>query len=94
MKCLQLAQVKVSHETILLNRLDARVGDTITLSSEYKAAAKKIADNDETTSPIEPLPGYVHSYSEFSLLRLWLTLHIFSPNMYRDSESTPMVFCG
>lgn len=41
--------------------LDARVGDTITLSSEYKAAAKKIDDDDETTSPIEPLPGYSES---------------------------------
>lgn len=44
--------------------LDARVGDTITLQSEYKAAAKKIIDvggdvNDE--DPIEPLPGYSES---------------------------------
>lgn len=57
---LQLTQEKFLI-TILINRLDARVGDTITLSSEYKAAAKKIDDDDETTSPIEPLPGCVHS---------------------------------
>lgn len=52
---------KKSLMAILINRLDARVGDTITLSSEYKAAAKKIDDNDDTTSPIEPLPGCVRS---------------------------------
>jgi len=58
--------------------LDARVGDTITLSSEYKTAAKKMEDEkkaagdleeeDEEEYPIMPLPGY--------------------------SESIPMVFCG
>jgi len=44
--------------------LDARVGDTITLSSEYKEAAKKLDPNskgDEDESPITPLPGYSES---------------------------------
>lgn len=36
--------------------LDARVGDTITLASEYKACAKK-----GLSPPIEPLPGYAES---------------------------------
>ncbi|KAL9179833.1 hypothetical protein ACHAXT_007803 [Thalassiosira profunda] len=40
--------------------LDARVGDTITLSSEYKAAAKEL-DSDSEESPITPLPGYSES---------------------------------
>ena len=44
--------------------LDARVGDTITLSSEYKEAAKQLDPNskgDEEESPITPLPGYSES---------------------------------
>ena len=44
--------------------LDARVGDTITLSSEYKAAASKVAQekiSEEEESPIKPLPGYAES---------------------------------
>ena len=44
--------------------LDARVGDTITLSSEYKAAASKLAQekiSEEEESPIKPLPGYAES---------------------------------
>ena len=44
--------------------LDARVGDTITLSSEYKEAARKLDPNskgDEEESPITPLPGYSES---------------------------------
>eukprot|EP00584_Thalassiosira_punctigera_P009242 CAMPEP_0172533604 /NCGR_PEP_ID=MMETSP1067-20121228/6244_1 /TAXON_ID=265564 ORGANISM="Thalassiosira punctigera, Strain Tpunct2005C2" /NCGR_SAMPLE_ID=MMETSP1067 /ASSEMBLY_ACC=CAM_ASM_000444 /LENGTH=700 /DNA_ID=CAMNT_0013318257 /DNA_START=316 /DNA_END=2418 /DNA_ORIENTATION=+ len=46
--------------------LDARVGDTITLSSEYKAAAKKLLDTktkgeEEERLPIPPLPGYSES---------------------------------
>ena len=40
--------------------LDARVGDTITLSSEYKAAAKELGPDSEE-SPIMPLPGYAES---------------------------------
>lgn len=40
--------------------LDARVGDTITLSSEYKAAAKEMGPDSEE-SPIQPLPGYSES---------------------------------
>lgn len=41
---------------------DARVGDTITLSSEYKAAAAALQNSDEDGShPIEPLPGYADS---------------------------------
>lgn len=40
--------------------LDARVGDTITLSSEYKAAAKEL-DPKSDEYPIEPLPGYSES---------------------------------
>lgn len=38
--------------------LDARVGDTITLSSEYKAAAAKLRDAKSEDEPITPLPGY------------------------------------
>lgn len=50
--------------------LDARVGDTITLSSEYKAAAKLLGEEgggfvDEgaagSREPIAPLPGYAES---------------------------------
>ena len=42
--------------------LDARVGDTITLSSEYKAAAKKLLDAEQTDElPIPALPGYSES---------------------------------
>lgn len=42
--------------------LDARVGDTITLSSEYKAAASKLGlDRESEESPIKPLPGYAES---------------------------------
>jgi len=42
--------------------LDARVGDTITLSSEYKTAAKKLAEEKITDKdPITPLPGYSES---------------------------------
>jgi GTP-binding protein LepA len=37
--------------------LDARVGDTIVLSSEYKAAAK-LLEPDSKEEPITPLPGY------------------------------------
>jgi GTP-binding protein LepA len=40
--------------------LDARVGDTITLASEYRAAAKALPEGSEE-SPIEPLPGYSES---------------------------------
>mmetsp|Transcript_3982 Transcript_3982/g.7965 ORF Transcript_3982/g.7965 Transcript_3982/m.7965 type:complete len:704 (+) Transcript_3982:148-2259(+) len=40
--------------------LDARVGDTITLAGEYKAAAAKLGPNSEA-EPIEPLPGYSES---------------------------------
>lgn len=40
--------------------LDARVGDTITLSSEYKAAAKEL-DPKSDEFPITPLPGYSES---------------------------------
>mmetsp|Transcript_17936 Transcript_17936/g.26291 ORF Transcript_17936/g.26291 Transcript_17936/m.26291 type:complete len:379 (-) Transcript_17936:73-1209(-) len=40
--------------------LDARVGDTMTLASEYKAAAK-LLDEDDDSFPIEPLPGYSDS---------------------------------
>ncbi len=40
--------------------LDARVGDTITLSSEYKAAAKEL-DPKDGEDPITPLPGYSES---------------------------------
>lgn len=49
---------------------DARVGDTITLSSQYKAAAsiiskendgKAIADIEGDVKPIPPLPGYAES---------------------------------
>eukprot|EP00970_Alexandrium_tamarense_P019089 scaffold13594_cov198-Alexandrium_tamarense.AAC.24 len=40
--------------------LDARVGDTITLSSEYKAAAAKLDPKSEE-DPITPLPGYSES---------------------------------
>mmetsp|Transcript_9093 Transcript_9093/g.20552 ORF Transcript_9093/g.20552 Transcript_9093/m.20552 type:complete len:687 (-) Transcript_9093:112-2172(-) len=40
--------------------LDARVGDTITLSSEYKAAAKEL-DPESEEFPITPLPGYAES---------------------------------
>jgi translation elongation factor EF-4 len=42
--------------------LDARVGDTIVLSSEYKAAAKLLMDSNNGSigneDPIPPLPGY------------------------------------
>ncbi|KAL7515143.1 hypothetical protein ACHAXN_012920 [Cyclotella atomus] len=38
--------------------LDARVGDTITLSSEYKAAAAKLKESKSEEEPIKPLPGY------------------------------------
>lgn len=41
--------------------LDARVGDTITLSSEYKAAAKMLEGSDSDKLPIDPLPGYKES---------------------------------
>jgi GTP-binding protein LepA len=42
--------------------LDARVGDTITLSTEYKAAASKLGlDRESEESPIKPLPGYAES---------------------------------
>jgi len=43
--------------------LDARVGDTITLSSEYKAAEKLLEDSDPESEelPIKPLPGYAES---------------------------------
>ena len=50
--------------------LDARVGDTITLSSEYKAAAKLLSegggssassDEQQPFEPIAPLPGYAES---------------------------------
>jgi GTP-binding protein LepA len=42
--------------------LDARVGDTITLSSEYKAAAAKLGiEKESEESPIKPLPGYAES---------------------------------
>ena len=37
--------------------LDARVGDTIVLSSQYKAAAK-LLDPESKEEPITPLPGY------------------------------------
>jgi GTP-binding protein LepA len=40
--------------------LDARVGDTITLSSEFKAAAAKLNPKSEDL-PITPLPGYAES---------------------------------
>lgn len=40
--------------------LDARVGDTIALSSEYKAAAKQL-DPDADEEPIPALPGYSES---------------------------------
>ncbi|KAL3773119.1 hypothetical protein ACHAW5_005557 [Stephanodiscus triporus] len=40
--------------------LDARVGDTIVLSSEYRAAAKSLGDGD-VREPIPPLPGYSES---------------------------------
>ena len=40
--------------------LDARVGDTITLSSEFKAAASKLSQDSEEV-PIKPLPGYAES---------------------------------
>ena len=40
--------------------LDARVGDTIVLSSQFKAAAAKMAEDDDSL-PIEPLPGYADS---------------------------------
>jgi len=48
---------------------DARVGDTITLSSEYKAAATEISKKNgnkpiseiEGALPIKPLPGYAES---------------------------------
>ena len=40
--------------------LDARVGDTITLSSEYKAAAKLLEPGSEE-DPITPLPGYAEA---------------------------------
>lgn len=40
--------------------LDARVGDTITLSSEYKAALKEL-DPASEEQPITPLPGYSES---------------------------------
>ena len=40
--------------------LDARVGDTITLSSEFKAAASKLSQDSEE-APITPLPGYAES---------------------------------
>jgi len=39
---------------------DARVGDTIALSGQYKAAAKLIGDESDKV-PIEPLPGYAES---------------------------------
>ncbi|KAL7481960.1 hypothetical protein ACHAW6_007641 [Cyclotella cf. meneghiniana] len=41
--------------------LDARVGDTITLSSEYKAALAKQKDPKNDEEPITPLPGYAES---------------------------------
>jgi GTP-binding protein LepA len=41
--------------------LDARVGDTITLSSEYKAAAAKLKDAKSEEEPITPLPGYAEA---------------------------------
>jgi len=42
--------------------LDAKVGDTITLSSQYKAAAAELLKaGDDESSPIEPLPGYSDS---------------------------------
>eukprot|EP00978_Attheya_sp_CCMP212_P024959 scaffold79331_cov42-Attheya_sp.AAC.2 len=43
--------------------LDARVGDTMTLSTEYKAAAAALAKSDPNSNafPIEPLPGYAAS---------------------------------
>ena len=40
--------------------LDARVGDTIVLSSQFKAEAAKMAEDDDAL-PIEPLPGYADS---------------------------------
>lgn len=43
--------------------LDARVGDTITLASEYRTSAKKLLDEgkQDEEAPIEPLPGYSES---------------------------------
>jgi len=45
--------------------LDARVGDTVTLASEYKAAAKKLeqenVSEEDEEFPIKPLPGYAES---------------------------------
>lgn len=41
--------------------LDARVGDTITLSSEYKAAVKLNEEKGSEELPIAPLPGYAES---------------------------------
>lgn len=42
--------------------LDAKVGDTIALSSEYKVAAKRLeSEGDEESKPIESLPGYAES---------------------------------
>eukprot|EP00566_Odontella_aurita_P014316 CAMPEP_0113534974 /NCGR_PEP_ID=MMETSP0015_2-20120614/5444_1 /TAXON_ID=2838 /ORGANISM="Odontella" /LENGTH=541 /DNA_ID=CAMNT_0000434169 /DNA_START=1364 /DNA_END=2990 /DNA_ORIENTATION=- /assembly_acc=CAM_ASM_000160 len=42
--------------------LDARVGDTITLSSEYKAENKRLEiEGIEDQAPIEALPGYADS---------------------------------
>ena len=40
--------------------LDARVGDTIVLSSEFKSAAAKMEEDDDS-APIAPLPGYADS---------------------------------
>lgn len=46
---------------------DAKVGDTITLVSEYKEAEKKLIDSatenplNESVQPIEPLKGYAES---------------------------------
>jgi len=40
--------------------LDARVGETIVLSSEFKAAAAKMEEDDES-APIKALPGYADS---------------------------------
>lgn len=40
--------------------LDARVGDTIVLSSEFKSAAAKMEEDDDS-APIAALPGYADS---------------------------------